>query len=94
MSLAQGNNTPTRPRIEPGSPDPESNALTTRPVRLPVQRFNSPLPKIALDFASESKHSHVSCSRKATFVFRVRLLECNFTEHLESNCEKTKCTVR
>ena len=26
MSLAQGNNTPTRPRIEPGSPDPESNA--------------------------------------------------------------------
>ena len=33
MSLAQGNNAPTRPRIEPGSPDPESNALTTRPVR-------------------------------------------------------------
>ena len=28
MSLAQGNNTPTRPRIEPGSPDPESDALT------------------------------------------------------------------
>ena len=35
MSLAQGNNTPTRPRIEPGSPDPESDALTTRPVRFP-----------------------------------------------------------
>ena len=33
MSLAQGNNTPTRPRIEPGSPDPESDSLTTRPVR-------------------------------------------------------------
>ena len=33
MSLAQGNNTPTRPRIEPGSPDPEFDALTTRPVR-------------------------------------------------------------
>ena len=33
MSLAQGNNTPTRPRIEPGSPDLESDALTTRPVR-------------------------------------------------------------
>ena len=32
MSLAQGNITPTRPRIEPGSPDPESDALTTRPV--------------------------------------------------------------
>ena len=35
MSLAQGNNTPTRPRIEPGSPDPEPDALTTRPVRPP-----------------------------------------------------------
>ena len=35
MSLAQGNNTPTRPRIEPGSPDPESDALSTRPVRPP-----------------------------------------------------------
>ena len=32
MSLAQGINTPTRPRIEPGSPDLESEALTTRPV--------------------------------------------------------------
>ena len=35
MSLAQLNNTPTRPRIEPGSPDPESDTLTTRPVRSP-----------------------------------------------------------
>ena len=33
MFLAQGNNTPTQPRIEPGSPDPESVALTIRPVR-------------------------------------------------------------
>ena len=38
MSLAQGNNTPTRPRIEPGSPDPESDALTIRPVG-PDQRM-------------------------------------------------------
>ena len=36
MSLAQGNNTPTRPRIEPESPDPESDALTTRPERPPA----------------------------------------------------------
>ena len=36
MSLAQGNNTPPRPRIEPGSPDPEADALTTRPVRSPT----------------------------------------------------------
>ena len=33
MSLAQGNNTPKRPRIEPGSPD----ALSTRPVRSPLK---------------------------------------------------------
>ena len=33
MSLAQGNNTPTRSRIQPGSPDLASDALTTRPVR-------------------------------------------------------------
>ena len=32
MSLAQ-ETTLTRPRIEPGSPDLESDALTTRPVR-------------------------------------------------------------
>ena len=37
MSLAQRNNTPTWPRIEPGSPDPESDALTTRPVRPPTK---------------------------------------------------------
>ena len=40
MSLAQGNNTPTRPRIEPGSPDPESDALTTRPVRSPGSKVS------------------------------------------------------
>ena len=40
MSLAQGNNTPTRPRIEPGSPDPESAALTIRPVRSPFAFFD------------------------------------------------------
>ena len=43
MFLAQGNKAPTRPRIEPGSPDPESDALTTRPV-CPHQ-FGSPVLK-------------------------------------------------
>ena len=33
--LLKESNTPTRPRIEPGSPDPESDALTIRPVRPP-----------------------------------------------------------
>ena len=34
--LLKETNTPTRLRIEPGSPDPESDALTTRPVRPPA----------------------------------------------------------
>ena len=33
-------NTPTLPRIEPGSPDPESDALTIRPVRPPIEIMN------------------------------------------------------
>ena len=33
--LAQEHNTTTRPGLEPGSLDPESSALTTRPPRLP-----------------------------------------------------------
>ena len=45
MSLAQGNNTPTRPRIEPGSPDPESDALTTRPVRSQHNFVTDKVPK-------------------------------------------------
>ena len=36
-------NTPTRPRIEPGSPDPESDALTIRPVRPPVAKLRTGL---------------------------------------------------
>ena len=34
--LAQEHNTMTRPGLEPGPLDPESNALTTRPPRLPL----------------------------------------------------------
>ena len=49
MSLAQGNNTPTRPRIEPGSPDPESEALTTRPVRPPLFALSRSLFSVYYD---------------------------------------------
>ena len=49
--LLKETNTPTRPRIEPGSPDPESDALTIRPVRPPrpymvktLQKSSSPEP--------------------------------------------------
>ena len=34
--LAQEHNTMTRPGLEPGTPDPESSALTTRPPRFPL----------------------------------------------------------
>ena len=64
MSLAQGNNTPTRPRIEPGSPDPESDALTTRPVRPPTNIFfNLPFKHKGennVTFASLFAQSHQS----------------------------------
>ena len=56
MSLAHGNNTPTRPRIEPGSPDPESDALTTRPVRFPsTVVLIAPVPGHCLFFTFEDK---------------------------------------
>ena len=66
MSLAQGNNTPTRPRIEPGSPDPESYALTTRPVR-PLRfwykeaSIESRNPFISVGtFTTEPRYSQIS----------------------------------
>ena len=37
--LLKETNTPTRPRIEPGSPDPESDALAIRPVRPPERKL-------------------------------------------------------
>ena len=68
------------------------NVLT---VNTQLLSFNSSLhlpnplavPKVASNVTSKSKHSHDSCSRRAAFVFR---LGCNFTEHFESNFEKTK----
>ena len=56
MSLAQGNNTLTRPRIEPGYSDPESNALTTRPVRSPNRLRNIPF-SIGYDLTKEIKEA-------------------------------------
>ena len=41
-----------------------------------------------------NKHSHDKCSQRATFIFRVRLLGCNFTKHFKSNFEITKRSER
>ena len=56
MSLAQGNNTPTRPRIEPGSPDPESDALTTRPVCPPPPPKKKYCAQTIVPYVLDSKH--------------------------------------
>ena len=58
MSLAQGNNTPTRPRIEPGSPDPESDALTIRPVRQKPKSFVN--ENNIVIFRCENTHFHLT----------------------------------
>ena len=85
MSLAQGNNTPTRPRIEPGSPDPESDALTTRPVRPPpsIYDFMEKLPSISHNYCQMShimrKPHFLHMPKKgriSAFVFAVRYIDC------------------
>ena len=85
MSLAQGNNTPTRPRIEPGSPDPESDALTTRPVR-PLEKMNEATFFL---FKSEKKRDegHLKQMRKGLrnnqLFFSLRY---NIIEKIGSHC--------
>ena len=65
MSLAQGNNTPTRPRIEPGSPDPESDALTTRPVRPPKFLYVHDLgPRSSNDLDLQYSHTFIYSFRR------------------------------
>ena len=68
MSLAQGNNTPTRPRIEPGSPNPESDALTTRPVRSPTLALLKQLYFCKeIKFSSEKNFQKISMKKKIFF---------------------------
>ena len=69
MSLAQGNNTPTRSRIEPGSPDPESDALTTRPVRSPKIKVKD--GKVKLSYLAKyilPHHNLPEASHLASFI--------------------------
>ena len=67
MSLAQGNNTPTRPRIEPGSPDPEG-----------VKNDNL-FPKM-VDFCALWKIHRFCITAKliSAFVFATRILQSLF----------------
>ena len=67
MSLAQGNNTPTRPRIEPRSPDPKSDALTTRPVRSPQINFVGLGPLLAEIFMYESVITHTLTTARLVY---------------------------
>ena len=59
-----------------------------------TKRFNLSLPIIAKEVTYVSKHSRDNCLGKATFGLRLRLLGCNFTEHLKCNFENTKRTMR
>ena len=84
MSLAQGNNTPTRPRIEPGSPDPESDALTTKPVRPPQFGEKKPVHRL-LGF---SFVSIFRCTRLAA------LGNCGLTGDFSTFSHNVCCHIR
>ena len=78
MSLAQGNNTPTRPKIEPGSPDPESDALTIRPVRSPSKYL------LSSDQTWSYKLKYINIRKTANLLFRKLKLE--FVMSMTSTC--------
>ena len=93
MSLAQGNNTPTRPRIEPGSPDPESNALTTRPVRPPAQFVSELVEKPTTDFLMPWLISILSFIDDTTRITLVVLVPMNMRLSLSKRGFITGCNV-
>ena len=57
-------NTPTRPRIEPGSPDPESDALTIRPVRPPILVYERIHKLVSLKCESDKYFGFVLFDRR------------------------------
>ena len=67
-------NTPTRPRIEPGSPDPESDALTIRPVRPPYTKFGPILSILSKNqiLTSIKGHNSVANLRK-TIIYNTNI---------------------
>ena len=91
MSLAQGNNTPTRPRIEPGSPDPESDALTTKPVRSPtsfcVCHTNHVI--VHCDDAIKMTNCHEMIGVKFVFLFQPKTSVLIWCARIELCHEKT-----
>ena len=79
MSLAQGNNTLTRPRIEPGSPDPESDPVTTRPVRPPLTALIS-----SRNFRKQSLWKSKLYKFEMSLLFRRNETKIKFNFHLIS----------
>ena len=67
-------NTPTRPRIEPGSPDPESDALTIRPVRplVPVWKWKPFLELYFKKISSLTRYHHFRMTSSEPGVVYVR----------------------
>ena len=70
MSLAQGNSTLTQPRIEPGSPDPESDALTTRPVP-PPRVFMEKYAKLSISYHQMCRIVRKQALTKAQISFAI-----------------------
>ena len=87
MSLAQVNNTPTRPRIEPGSLDPESNALTTRPVRSPPA-FGEITTACNVDRAKKGhgaclNRTTILCCKENNFISRLNVNFLDLTQNID-----------
>ena len=82
-------NTPTRPRIEPGSPDPESDALTIRPVRPPRLKSEQGLyrepQKRQIDRGGTDKLTQLAISRVQN--------QGELMKEKDRNIEKEKRTV-
>ena len=94
MSLAQGNNTPTRPRIEPGSPDPESDALTTRPVHPPVTLIcltnvcSLNQPRLEKPLAFTTRQQDKSCPKYVRFcLIKVKSMQRPGTEAIRTQIQ-------
>ena len=94
MSLAQGNNTPTRPRIEPGSPDPEYDALTTRPVRPQKGDYESKR-KDTLKFAKEKYFNGHSDTRSVqeNFNLIISFIQDSADKHIPSKTSRSVSSV-
>ena len=80
-------NTPTRPRIEPGSPDPESDALTIRPVRPPIKGITCLLDVLSILESIVTDHLQDLCLKNEVILDRISNLKDKTKGCIESGRE-------